>query len=230
MATRCSSYAAATLLACAFLSPSQARAGAVLVTWGDTISHLGDVSPEHRHVAGAAKVGYKSSYWGVFWIDLWTWGGTYCVYEEKRYRPVNRAEAARLTGKPESALAAPFLYHVPLGWLIFGPLFALAIAGAVLDKRKPPADSLAALFQDARYQRAMEIIGEQYAKQEATPLVAAPGQDPAPAQQADAGNGDRFRAAFEAGIQHLVSEGVPREEAERNLGTMVNALAHAPRQ
>jgi hypothetical protein len=229
MATRCSSYAAATVLACAILSPSQARAGAVLVTWGDTISHLGDVTPEHRQVAGAAKVGYKSSYWGVFWIDLWTWGGTYCIYEERRYRPINRAEAARLTGKPESALGAPFLYHVPLGWLILGPLFALAMVRVVIDRRKPPADSLAALFQDARYQKAMETVGEQYAKQGTTAVIAAPGQDPAQ-QEADAGTGDRFRAAFEAGIQHLVSEGVPREEAERNLGMMVNALAHAPRQ
>src|SRR5947207_2138217 len=103
MATRFCHYAIAILIACAILSLSQGSArGGVVVTWGDTIRHVGDVAAEQRPNVGAGKVGHKSSYFGVFWIDLWTWGGEFCVYEGDRYQPISRAEAARLIGKPES--------------------------------------------------------------------------------------------------------------------------------
>ena len=68
------------------------------------------------------QVGYKYGYWGVFWIDLWTHDGTYCLYEGDRYKPIEPAEAARLLGKSEGELSKPFLYRVPLGWFLFPPL------------------------------------------------------------------------------------------------------------
>jgi len=209
------------VIAYALLSPSPASAkGFVLVTWGDTISHLGDVSVPNRAGLAANKVGFKSSYFGVFWVDLWTWGGEFCVYEGNRYGPISRAEAARLVGKPENEVGKPFLYRFPLGWLIFGPLIALGVVVAVLDKRK--ASGIAALFEDARYQKALAILNERYEKQ---PVQSADTQ----AAEREPGHDERFRAAFDAAVQHLVDEGVSRGEAERNLALMFEALSQAPR-
>ena len=94
------------------LSSSEASAQGipVLGTWGETISHVGSSAPEKVGYKPAVMVGYKYSYIGVFWIDLWTWGGTYCVYEGKRYQPITADDAATLLGEQESALSPPFLY------------------------------------------------------------------------------------------------------------------------
>jgi hypothetical protein len=215
---------AGILVAYALLSPSTASAkGFVLVTWGETISHVGDVSSPNKQNPGPNKIGYKSSYFGVFWIDLWTWGGTYCVYEGKRYGPIQPAEAARLLSKQESELSTPFLYRVPLGWLIFGPLIVIGIIFAALDKGS--GNEIALLFQDARYQKALEVLNEQYGKQ---PAATAATQ--AVELQTTTDDESRWRVAFEAGVQHLIGVGIPREEAERNLATMIQVLAQSQQQ
>jgi hypothetical protein len=112
-------------VAFALLSP--AAASACVVTWGETITHVADVAPQHRQNLGPNKVGYKWGYWGLLWVDLWTHGGTYCVYEGKRYNPIQPAEAARLLGTNEPEMRAPFGSRVPLGWLIGGPLIVIWI-------------------------------------------------------------------------------------------------------
>jgi hypothetical protein len=227
MAKRSSFYAATTLLACVVFWPAQARAGAVLITRGETIKHLGDAVAPKGQQLGALKIGYKYGYWGVFWIDLWTWGGQYCVYEDKRYQPIEVAEAAGLLGKPADALSPPFLYRVPLGWLIFGPLIVLGIIGNVMSKKSSADATAPPLLQDPRYQKALEIMNEQYAKNK----VAVPA---GPAQEGGGPENDPnqeiFRAAFEAGVQHLQTVGITREEAERNLALMVHMQSNAPPQ
>jgi hypothetical protein len=226
MPVRYSCFAAAILLAYAVFEPSPARAGAVLITHGETISHLGDAVAPNQQQLPATKVGYKYGYWGVFWIDLWTWGGEYCLYEGQRFKPISRAEAARLLSRPESELGTPFLYKCPLGWLIFGPFIVLGIIARVLDKKQPPPENpVALLFQDARYQKAVEIMNEHYAKNKVA-VPGGPGQEPSPEENNP--NQQIFRAAFEAGVQHLLGQGIAREEAERNLALMVHTLASAP--
>jgi hypothetical protein len=69
---------------CVLLTAAEARAGRgfVVVTWGETIAYVGDPSGPAGPAWGdgrALKVGYKYEYAGMFWVDLWTWGGTYCV-------------------------------------------------------------------------------------------------------------------------------------------------------
>jgi hypothetical protein len=222
MTARCWRYGAATLLAYVLFSPSDANAGAVLITHGDTISHVGEAGAENGRTL---KVGYKWSYWGIFWLDLWTWGGTYCVYEDKRYQPIEPAHAAVLMGKKESDLGRPFLYSVPLGWLIVVPLVVIGFIAGALEKRKP--NQLTQLFQDPRYQKAIQIMNEEYDRQGAE-APASP--DQGAEQQANTGNEGRFRVAFDAGVQHLVDQGIPRPEGEQNLAIMVQALANVPQQ
>jgi hypothetical protein len=213
------------LVAYAVLSPSTASAkGIVLITWGETISHVGDVSSPNNQDPGPIKIGYKSSYFGVFWIDLWTWGGTYCVYDGKRYGPLQPAEAARLLGKQESDLSTPFLYRFPLGLLILGPLIVLGIIFAAVEK-KGSGNEITLLFQDARYQKALAVLSDQYGTQPAVTEATQAGES-----QTTTDNDSRWKVAFEAGVQHLVGAGIPREEAERNLATMIQVLAQVQQQ
>jgi hypothetical protein len=210
------------LLAWALFSPSKASArGLILVTYGDSIKHLGNAAPQGQPMAGVHQVGYKFGYFGVFWIDLWTYGGTYCVYQGKKYNPISRGEAARLLGKNESELGAPFLYTVPLGWLILGPLIVLWIVCALLTR----GNQAHPVLNDPRYLKAVETVSEQYARQPAV-VAAGPGAE----GQAPTDEGTRFQVAFEAGVQQLTEAGIPREEAERNLAYCLQVLAQASAQ
>src|SRR6266699_1336761 len=82
------------------LLPAPASAGAILITRGDSFSKIADIKdPEIRQKIRQATgkdmaVGFKYSYFGVFWIDFWTWGGEYCVFEDKNYSPLTPADAA----------------------------------------------------------------------------------------------------------------------------------------
>src|SRR5262245_22464224 len=123
-------WLAGGVVALALLSPTTASAkGIVIVTWGETITPAGTATAQVKHSHASRNVGYKWGYFGVFWIDLWTHEGTYCVYSGDRYSPISSAEAARLLGKNESDLTTPFLYRWPLGWLIIGPLIVLIVIG-----------------------------------------------------------------------------------------------------
>jgi hypothetical protein len=234
---------AAALVACAVLAPAQAHArGIILITWGETISHTGTASAPANFLGGKdgpgpqgaepapgfpVKVGYRWHYFGIFWIDLWTWGGEYCIYEGKRYHPLRPAEAAQLLGKSESELTRPFLYRFPLGLLLLGPIIGLLILLGAMDARKQSRrkDAVAQLFQDARYQQAVAILHDHLGPPAA---AVSPGQDAGQPPQPSAQG--RFAAAFEAGVQHLVSQGIQREDAERNLAIMVQVLDAAARQ
>src|SRR5437016_2616231 len=114
--TRCLPLALLAL----FLGPGRASAkGIILITHGDTINKVGDIrNPELRQQLAATgknlAVGFKYSYFGIFWLDLWTWGGEYCVFEDKNYGPITAAQAAELMGVKESELGKPFLYRFPL--------------------------------------------------------------------------------------------------------------------
>lgn len=134
--------------ALALLSPSVAEAkGLVLITTGDTIADLGKVSVQGKGGPGLGlpNVGYKYSYFGIFWLDLWTYDGTYCLHSGNNYEPISAAQAAMLLGKPEASLSPPWGYRFPLGLLILGGVLVLVGLGAIFGRKSsPPAESPAA--------------------------------------------------------------------------------------
>jgi hypothetical protein len=240
--------AAAVAALALWSQPSAAHAkGIILITHGDSISHLGEVARDRRvGDLPSTAVGFKYSYFGVFWLDLWTWDGTYCLYKDNTYWELTPADAAYLLNKSEAELSKPFPYHVPLGLLILVPL----VVGGLLLKvfEKSPEQKLAALLQEERYQKALEIFhAHANAPAEAppaaapegavagTPAVAASGITAAPqagaavAPPPSAEDQERARlaAAFEAAVEHLASQGVEREEAGRNLAALLSAQAAA---
>jgi hypothetical protein len=193
------------------------------MTSGETISHIGDVSARDRQNVEAHKVGFKYEYWGIFWINLWTWNGEYCIYEGDRFSPIQRSEAARLLGKTENELGAPFLYHFPLGWFIFGPLIVIGIIASRMEKAKRRGN--VPLFEDPNYRKALEIVRDKMVNPPAG-NTAPEGNEGNPTPAAES----RFQTSFEAGVQFLLSVGIPRDDAELNLATMIRALQSAAQQ
>lgn len=130
----------ATLLVLFVTSP---RAAAGNAFGGESITHVGDGGHEAWMIGKSQDVGYKYESVAAFWLDLWTWGGTYCVYQrfENKYVPISKADAARLLKKPEAELQPPLSYRYPPGLLVFGPLVLIAAIVSLFKKPDKPADT-----------------------------------------------------------------------------------------
>src|SRR5437879_1028643 len=126
----------ASLALLAFLGlPSGAEAKIILITHGDTVKHLGDVRTDPQVKLPADKVGFKYSHFGIFWLDLWTWGGEYCLYAEKEYWPIPEELAAALLQPSGATPGKPFFYRVPPGLAIVVFLVALGLIAKVRARR-----------------------------------------------------------------------------------------------
>jgi len=192
------------------LSPSVAKAGGVIITWGDTVSYCGGVPDQHKldvqavHGADVA-VGYHYHHWGLFWIDLWTYGGEYCLYQGKSYSPLSPAEAAKLLGKPESDLGRPFLYRFPLGWLLLTA--GMAVVVLCMSLAKSLKDEFNPLSRDLRYYRALALMSER-------------------AKRVGAGTESQANgsSSFEVAVLYLTGQGISQVEAEQNLAQLFAVL------
>jgi hypothetical protein len=116
---------------------AQARRIPKLYTFGDTISEMGPIKPEFIRPGGPTKVGFKYGAFGLFWLNIWTWGGEYCAFDDARgYAPVSKSDAARLMGVAESALGKPLSYRIPWGLVIIVGLFLLKLVPRLIAKRR----------------------------------------------------------------------------------------------
>lgn len=107
------------------LTATEAHAGKgiVLITHGESVLHYDELTGDAKTFAAETtgrevQVGYLYSHFGVFWIDLWTWGGEYCLYHGDDVWQLTPEEAAGLLGVQVDDLGKPLLYRVPLGILI----------------------------------------------------------------------------------------------------------------
>jgi hypothetical protein len=217
------------------LDAMPASAKIVLITRGETIAHVADIpSPMKEKVREELRkdtgkdvepaIGFRYSYFGVFWIDFWTWGGKHCLYQDKTYFDAPPDFLAALINKSESDLSVPFLYRFPLGLLIAGGILVLVVIGGIASKASQHRANR--LLNDPRYQKALEILAEQSA-QEAAKASPPPGPDqpegtmpPPPAMLPPPSN-----KPFEAAVDYLVHEGIPKEEAEKNLAFILTTMS-----
>lgn len=137
----------ALALAAVSLSGQEAEAkGIMIITHGEAVLHYADLAADVRQAlkdetGHELQVGYLYSNFGVFWLDLWTWGGEYCLYEGDdvlRLTPEQLAEVMKTT--PDQ-LGKPLLYTFPLGLTI---LFAVGLGAFVwsrMNRGNPPAAS-----------------------------------------------------------------------------------------
>jgi hypothetical protein len=121
--------------------------------YGEHIIHIGDGGDEAVRLYGARNVGFKFTVVSLACFHLWTWGGTYCLYEPvfennrltDKYKAISKAEAARLLRKEESELTTPFWYRFPPGVLLLPVAFLFGLISALVRRAKkprPPVDSL----------------------------------------------------------------------------------------
>jgi hypothetical protein len=186
----------------------------VLITRGDSFSHLGEMTakngPAPMPGIDRMSVGYKYSYVGVFWLDLWRYDGEYCLYQDKEYVPIPKELAAVFLGVKEDQISEPFFYHLPPGLIIVGVLVVFGV-GAVIAKQIRK-QKVMALVNDPRYRQALDVFRQQVDANEAAKQAAAEKNEPPPENQP---------IPWEAAMDHLVASGIERPEAEQNFGKVL---------
>ncbi len=193
------------------------------ITHGDKFSSYGDVSEEIRAEMRAqgeevlTEIGYKYSHFGLFWLELWTWDGEWCAFNEdtNTYLPLEKDDVADLLGESPHDLSKPFRYRFPLLLVI---VFVLAILGAIVSRvGKSNEDKIKKLLADDRYQQAVAIMQDhqEEIEKQATESGELPPQD-------DGG--------FNKAIEYLTSQSIERAEAEQNLSLVLGMLAAASEQ
>jgi hypothetical protein len=208
-----------------FLSaPAQARRGVILITTGNTIKHVAEVAVEMKPVVRAVTgtsvdyhVGYLHERFGVFWIDLWTWGGEYVLYDdsEENLWTLDEEETASILGATPEQLSKPIFYTFPPGLLALGTIGAVClIMQTQTGKRTAQANQeVERLLEDPRYERALEKI----VKHDAERQVAAM------SESADPQALGNDAAVFDRAVQQLVEQGIPYNDAYCNLNLLVDA-------
>jgi len=193
----------------------------VLITRGDTFSHLGEIAAKKRTPelpANITSIGFKYAYFGIFWLDLWRYDGEYCIYHDKEYVPISKAVAAEMMGVPESSLQEPIWYTFPPGALILGGLLAIGAVAVVLKQIRK--QKVMAIVGDPRYQKALDVFREQVALNEAAKQQAvAPVEEGMP--EPEPVNPETLPDPWEAAINSLTSSGIERPEAEENFGKVL---------
>jgi hypothetical protein len=114
--------------------------------YGEHIVHIGDGGDEAVRLHGSRNVGFKFTVVSLACFHLWTWGGTYCVYEPvfenkrltDKYKVISKAEAAQLLRKEESELTTPFWYRFPPGVLLLLAAFLFGLISALARRAKKP--------------------------------------------------------------------------------------------
>lgn len=176
-------------LFCLSLIPRRSEAKIpFLITYGDSISQLGPLPVDKKEVLEkvtrpGAEVGYKYSYFGLFFLDLWTWGGEYCLFHEKSFWSLKPEQAAELLNVPVEKLPKPFFYRFPslLSVLVLG-ILGLILLGRFI---KTDEEEAVELMKDERYREALELFKKKWTEVSATPEkpaeATAGGETPAPA-------------------------------------------------
>jgi hypothetical protein len=107
------------------------RGGIVIINTGDDIIHIRDLPPEIATETGLKSIGYHYDRLGVFWLDVWRWGGEFVVYGDDGYAPVTAAQADALGGA-----SVPWKYRAPPGLLLILAAIELAIVIATRRRAK----------------------------------------------------------------------------------------------
>jgi hypothetical protein len=104
------------------------RRNPLIAGYGVNIVRLGDAGAEPFARHRLEDVGFKYTSASLFYIDLLTWDGTYCLFNksEREYKPISEPEAAGVLKGKGNKLRIPGSYQNPPGLYIFGTLLLLA--------------------------------------------------------------------------------------------------------
>jgi len=120
-----------------------------LYTFGPANSEVGPIKKEaleklpqedrtQLKLINADTVGFNYKHFGLFWLDIWSWGARYTVYNKLNEVPyvVSDAQAAALLGIKESELSKPLSYHIPWGLVLILGLVSLKFVPRILASRR----------------------------------------------------------------------------------------------
>jgi hypothetical protein len=127
---------------------AHARRGFKLITTGSTVDEIGTVKLEMAQAIKAetkydlTRIGFQYSYFGLFWLDLWNWGGEYVIYDGNKDgvgEVITKEQAAKFMGVDESKVGKPFNYRFPylLDIVVVGAL--LKIVPRIIAKKRQSA-------------------------------------------------------------------------------------------
>ena len=230
-------WAIAGLLVLSLHSTAHARRGFFFITTGETVKHVGEVASnmkagasEATGQAGELEVGYLHSRFGVFWVDVWTWGGKYVLFDDNdQVWELDQEMAAELMGVEPKQVGKPIFYTIPPGMVIVG----LLGAGWAYNTRRQSkltrlqGAELEEAANDPRYQRALGFLHEYHRQRIATAAAATDG-DPAAGAAAAGHDPAADQAAFDRAVQMVAEQGVPRDEAEHRLWMLWATKQTAP--
>ena len=146
---------AAVIFAVSFFSfqnhaEARRRGGGIFfITTGETTSDYHNVTAEDvkflspslepNSVSPSFKVSYKYSRFGLFWINLWTWGGEICYMDHANNAyyniDISQEEAIKKYGKPFFYKFPPLLMAAILG----GGIWLFVTINATKESRRVPA-------------------------------------------------------------------------------------------
>ena len=206
-------------------APAPVVAGVpLLITHGDTVKKVADIPEDRKELVRTATgeadlgVGYRYSYFGIFWLDLWTWDGKFCLSRDLNVLELDEEQFQMLIGKPTSDYSPPWLYRFPLGLVLvvgFGTM--IGVSGFLAQHAEAKAAKhLAMLQEDHRYRQAMEIF--QTTRQNAHI------PDGQTVDEMEGARSARIDAGLDAAVDHLVQNGIEHEEALANFNKLLTAL------
>ena len=116
-------------------TPMRAEAGVpVVYNTGDDILELHDlpanVADNNVELTGY-HVGWKYHRFGLFWLDLWRWGGEPVVFRGNTFEPVEPGDLEAIGGAD-----APLAYRLPPGLLLLLAGIEFGLLGQLVRSRK----------------------------------------------------------------------------------------------
>lgn len=128
------SLAGGAVLTLLLAAPSSADAG-TLLDWGTGCVSIGHLPVGPDFPFKRVGLGYRYSYFGIFGLDLWTWDGAYCIYNETGFKTIPDSDAQRIAKEFGIGLQSPFSYRVPSGLLVITVVGVLGTPVALLRRR-----------------------------------------------------------------------------------------------
>ncbi len=126
----------ALLFVCLAGTKAHAGKGFMLITSGDEIRKVGDLTAEVQKEADAelgpgVSVGYMYQQFGLFFLEVWTWEGKYVLFRDDEYWDPPQEEIANMAGvSAVDDLGKPWQYRFPPGLIAI----VLLVVGGVVFK------------------------------------------------------------------------------------------------
>lgn len=121
----------------AFSSKAEA-AFPLMLEWGTAVTALAPLRPEfERELAKPGThlaVGYKYSHAGIF-LDLWTWGGEYCLSDGRGYRAISDEQARTFAAGTTPGIEPPLNYRYPYGLLLVAFVVIVGVPAMYVVRR-----------------------------------------------------------------------------------------------